>query len=449
MDLIVNNTTPGNPVHKSRNTLAYVHFVIGTYIIVSNGLVVTAIRKFSYLRTRAFMYIASLACTDLCVGLIEWSVGLHNHDILAAWFDRTAPACVGMFSFAFFSVACSMFNMVLIALDRFLFIMQPFYYTSQVTGTKVKLAILLVWILAAVWGSVPLYIHTYDVSTEPHCTMQAAIPSVYRAYSNVPIVFTCALVTGFVYIFIGRKALEHQKAISRAIPKVTPSGKPGASAWVQTEKAARPIRQSMKTLKLFIIVFGLLIVCWLPYFVIEFTSDFVAWPDKVYRASTALGFLNSGVNFFVYAMNNRKFRRALYTLVCPCCKGQLAGSHSYTTAISRTRPSVRADSGPSAPDLDQSSEYYPASCPASTSQADPAVGADVGIAVAAPGKGGATDQRPADSISCREDLETGSRSHASSSSSAAGQGARGNSVSAERRQDSARPRSPPGPRQAW
>ncbi|KAL8563949.1 hypothetical protein ACOMHN_059379 [Nucella lapillus] len=48
-----------------------------------------------------------------------------------------------MVAFGFFSVDCSMFNMVLIALDRLVYIMKPFFYERVVTSTKVKMAITL------------------------------------------------------------------------------------------------------------------------------------------------------------------------------------------------------------------------------------------------------------------------------------------------------------------
>ena len=91
------------------------------------------------------------------------------------------------------------------------------------------------------------------------------------------------------------------------------------------------MQSNMKTLKLFIIVLGLLILCWYPYYVIEFTSDFIHISDKTYRASTALGFLNSGVNFLVYPMYDKSFRRAFKSLLCPCCVDENARSRQNAT----------------------------------------------------------------------------------------------------------------------
>ena len=385
MDVYTNITTPGPPPQPSRNTLAYVHFVIGTYILLSNGLVVLSVYTFHYLKTRANLYIVSLASTDMCVGLMEWLIGLHNHDILASWFDRTAWACVGIFCFAFFAVACSMFNMVLIALDRLLYIMKPFFYTREVRSQRVKLAILLVWLLAAAWASIPLYIHTYDETTDHHCTMQAAIPSVYRAYANVPLLFAGAMTTGGVYITIARVAIRHKKAIFKSIPGYSSHGKKlSVNAGDLTEAARSAIHtmtSNMKTLKLFVIVFGLLIVCWLPYYVIEFTSDFVSVPDVLYRASTALGFLNSGVNFFVYPMYNKQFRRAFKTLICPCLKNPLERSYSTSmTFVSTSKPSSRGGGSRPKPDLGQFNALPvsppPTPPPPATKATIPAVGTE-------------------------------------------------------------------------
>ena len=322
-------------LQQTRNILAYVHLVIGTYIFLANGLVVLSVQQFVYLKTRANIYIVSLALTDMCVGVMEWGIALHNHEILSDWFDRTEWACVGIFSFAFFSVACSMFNMVLIAFDRLLYITRPFVYGRVVTSRKVKLAILGVWSLALAWGSIPFYINTYD-STSPsrHCTMQAAIPSVYRVYANVPVLFIGSVLTGVMYMIIARTAIMHKNAIYKSTPGANSVANKNPADLTEAAKAALKTMQSnMKTLKLFIIVLGLLIVCWYPYYIIEFTSDFIHISDKSYRASTALGFLNSGVNFLVYPMYDKSFRRAFKSLLCPCCVDENARARKNATYI--------------------------------------------------------------------------------------------------------------------
>ncbi|KAK7113507.1 D(1)-like dopamine receptor [Littorina saxatilis] len=358
-ETLTNSTLHGNETElpRGRNKLAYVHFVIGTYILIANALVVICVVKFDYLKTRANIYIVSLACTDMLVGVMEWIVGLHNHQILAAWFDRTGTACVGMFSFAFFSVACSMFNMVLIALDRLLYINKPFYYTREVTSEKVKIAIGIVWVAALLWGTVPLYIHHYD-GTKAHCTMQASIPTLYRAYLNVPVLFSGAVTTGVVYIIIAMTALAHKKAIYKSVPGSGPKGITEGADLTETAKAAlTSMRSNMKTLKLFVIVFGLLVFCWFPYYIIEFTGEFNNISDAAYRASTALGFLNSGVNFLVYPLYNKKFRRALRAVVCPCLKQYTAHDMGSNTGM----PIAKRGGGPPKPAL---GSFAPAPIPA-------------------------------------------------------------------------------------
>ena len=59
--MIVSSSAP----EHTRDSLAYAHFVIGTYIFVVNGLVVISVLQFAYLRTTANIYIVSLALTDM------------------------------------------------------------------------------------------------------------------------------------------------------------------------------------------------------------------------------------------------------------------------------------------------------------------------------------------------------------------------------------------------
>ena len=315
--MIVSSSAP----EHIRNSLAYAHFVIGTYIFVVNGLVVLSVIQFAYLRTTANIYIVSLALTDMCVGVIEWGIAFHNHEKFSEWFDRTVIACVGIFSFAMFSVVCSMFNMVLIAFDRLLYITRPLFYIRTQSPKKVIMAVLVVWTMAFIWGSIPFFIHTYDVnSTNPNCTVQKAIPSGFRVYASIPLLFTGAVSTGIMYIIIARTACTQKLAIYKSRHSRFNSRTSGTSAdLTESAKAAiKAMQSSIKTLKLFIMVFGLLIVCWFPYYTIEVASEFTPISDVVYRGSVALGFLNSGVNFLVYPMYNRSFRRAFKTMLCPC-----------------------------------------------------------------------------------------------------------------------------------
>ena len=315
--MIVSSSAP----EHIRNSLAYAHFVIGTYTFVVNGLVVLSVIQFAYLRTTASIYIVSLALTDMCVGVIEWGIAFHNHEKFSEWFDRTVIACVGIFSFAIFSVVCSMFNMVLIAVDRLLYITRPLFYQRIQSPKNCIMAVLVVWTTAFIWASIPFFIHTYDVnSTNPNCTVQKAIPSGFRIYANIPLLFTGAVSTGIMYIIIARTACTQKIAIYKSHHGGLNSRTSGTSAdLTESAKAAiKAMQSNIKTLKLFIIVFGLLIVCWLPYYTIEVASEFTPISDVVYRGSVALGFFNSGVNFLVYPMYNRSFRRAFKTMLCPC-----------------------------------------------------------------------------------------------------------------------------------
>ena len=317
------NSTTEVRVHLVSNTLAYVHFLIGTYIIIANSLVIIAVAKYDYLKTRANIYLVSLAMTDACVGVMEWIVGSHNHQFGVVWFDQHGLACVGMFSFAFFTLWCSMSNMVLIALDRLFYIVKPFEYHRLVTSLRVKVTIGFVWFFCVISGITPLFIHTYD-KDRGICTIQTSIPPIYRCYIHVPFLFSGAITCGTCYIIIARKAMQHKKAILSSVHVMgfNERDKKKSEAYLSenARKTLYALRSNMKTLKLFVIVFGLLIICWFPYYIFEFFGEFTYIPDKLYRASTALGFLNSGMNFLIYPMYSKKFRRAFKAIMCPCLK---------------------------------------------------------------------------------------------------------------------------------
>ncbi|KAK7501380.1 hypothetical protein BaRGS_00007505 [Batillaria attramentaria] len=286
----------------SQIVFALLGYLLAVWMLLANGLIILAVFRFEKLRTRANMYIVSLAATDALVGVLHFVLGSFYIPSLRPWFDSTEFVCVGMLSWAYVTVVCSGFNMCLIALDRYIYIAKPYLYERYVTERNIAGAIVTVWVLAFAYGTIPFYHNTF--SSSKRCAVTEVIPLMYRSFLSAGVFLFCCLCTGVVYIKITLITLHHKKNIART------GGENAMNSRVD--------KGSLKALKLFLSVFGCMFICWSPYFVVELVAVYSDVAGVWIRCSTFLGFLNSGMNIFIYPYFNKEFRKAMKVLLCFC-----------------------------------------------------------------------------------------------------------------------------------
>lgn len=103
------------------------------------------------------------------------------------------------------------------------------------------------------------------------------------------------------------------------------------------------MRIETKAAKTLAIIMGCFCLCWAPFFITNVVDPFIHYsvPWQLWTAWLWLGYINSGLNPFLYAFLNRAFRRAF--LVILCC-----GDERYTRQGSCSRAQLhRPYSAPS------------------------------------------------------------------------------------------------------
>ena len=78
------------------------------------------------------------------------------------------------------------------------------------------------------------------------------------------------------------------------------------------------IETETKAAKTLCIIMGCFCLCWAPFFVTNIVDPFVDYtvPGQVWTAFLWLGYINSGLNPFLYAFLNKSFRRAFLIILC-------------------------------------------------------------------------------------------------------------------------------------
>lgn len=87
-----------------------------------------------------------------------------------------------------------------------------------------------------------------------------------------------------------------------------------------------------KAAKTLAIIMGCFCLCWAPFFITNVVDPFIHYsvPWQLWTTWLWLGYINSGLNPFLYAFLNRAFRRAFLVILC-CGSDRYArqGSYSY------------------------------------------------------------------------------------------------------------------------
>lgn len=265
-------------------------------IVLGNVLTILAITWARRLRNVASNYfILNLAVSDLMVG-----VTLPYH--LAFYVDSTLhhnkSVCISRF--VMFSIACggSIYNLIVIAIDRYVAIVHPLSYNAYATKRRVLLIIVIAWICTMAVSSIPIYWNCFD--TADMCELESVLPRYYIVAIQMPAFFLSWIAMFLLYWKIWREAHMHARRMNFGIvPNIV-------------EKNDR------KSVQVVLLILGCFSICWFPYFVVACMRTF-GWRTNSmaiwYKSTFALAIANSGMNPFIYAWKNANFRKAFQKIL--------------------------------------------------------------------------------------------------------------------------------------
>ncbi|KAH9503376.1 hypothetical protein Btru_072868 [Bulinus truncatus] len=200
--------------------------------------------------------------------------------------------------------AVSVLHMTLISVDRFLYITQPYLYVRVVKLKPAVIALGAIWSFGFMYSLLPHFI--YNTYTEPPvCDVTLVLPIGYLFYSSCTIYFSLVLVIVVMYSFILRTAYVQQKSVDAAT--VYPDG--------DKEKKFFTRKSAWKSVKFFIVVFGVFFVCLTPVVACLGIDYYYTVPGKLYRFLHLVAIMNSGMNFIIFAVLKKQFRQTFLKLL--------------------------------------------------------------------------------------------------------------------------------------
>uniref|UniRef100_A0A3B4CWM2 G-protein coupled receptors family 1 profile domain-containing protein n=2 Tax=Pygocentrus nattereri TaxID=42514 RepID=A0A3B4CWM2_PYGNA len=209
--------------------------------------------------------------------------------------------CLCYISISLFLTTTSIYNVALIAVDRYFALSNPFLYTDIVSVNIMCFIVLSVWFVLLFYNLALQYFNGFYAS-QVTCLGQTFLV-LDEAWSLVDLLFTFALpcaVIIILYVLVFVIARKHATAI-RDLNIHTKASKSTADSMKSERKAA-------KVLGILVSVF---LSCLFPYFVCSILVNVIEFEVGSFQKVLMLVYINSTINPVIYALFYPWFRRCV------------------------------------------------------------------------------------------------------------------------------------------
>ncbi|XP_014672510.1 PREDICTED: octopamine receptor 1-like [Priapulus caudatus] len=296
-------------------------------ITVSNSLVLIAVNRYHSLQTVTNQYVISLSVADLLVGigLVCWLIM-----DMVSWYAQWQPPdyiCFFRTGLALVTIVVSMLNVLAIAVDRYVAIIYPFVYNTHMTYRVANTVIAGLWTYAILLFAIPAGL---SADRDAGCHFESFV-------NKYHILAYCIhyIITFVVMLCLYSKIFAVSWHQMREIQRLRISAPAGDGRRDHHDLAS--LKQTMRTVRVFLMVFGILFTCLTPFYVLYTMLAFTelnveSGPTYMFnltQTADALLFANSTMNPFIYAWKYREFKVAFKKLL-GCYRFDGYSSNSYT-----------------------------------------------------------------------------------------------------------------------
>uniref|UniRef100_A0A8C1Q3U8 5-hydroxytryptamine receptor 4 n=2 Tax=Cyprinus carpio TaxID=7962 RepID=A0A8C1Q3U8_CYPCA len=311
--------------HTSKIMLSVILVTIIILTALGNLLVMVALCKDRKLRKKKTnFFVVSLAFADLLVALVV--MPLAAIELTTGQWKYGETFCLIRTTLDVLLTSASILHLCCIALDRYYAICcQPLVYNNKMTPVRVSLMLVGCWVIP-IFISFPIMQSWNTIGIESFIEQRkfnSSHNSTCVFMVNRPYALVCSTVAFYVPLVL--MVLAYQRIYvtamghARRIGSLHRAGSAPSSTYPNhNQQGSSRIKNETKAAKTLAVIMGCFCLCWAPFFITNMVDPFINYsvPWQMWTAWLWLGYINSGLNPFLYAFLNRAFRRAFLMILC-------------------------------------------------------------------------------------------------------------------------------------
>ncbi|XP_053346929.1 trace amine-associated receptor 13c-like [Clarias gariepinus] len=273
--------------------------------VCGNLLVIISVFHFKQLHTPTNLLVLSLAVSDFLIGALLMLPELIWM-IESCWiFGKSF--CISFWLIGVFIMDFSIYNIALIAVDRYVAVSNPFLYTYKMSGRIMCIMVYSNWSVCLAY-TISFYYFNEGSKNILACPGQCIL-SLNQDWSVIDLVFSfifplSVIIILYTQVFLIAK--KHATAIRELNNHTQPKTQKITSHSMKSE------RKAAKVLGILVSVF---LACILPYCIYSLLGYVIELQAETFHKLMILVYLNSTINPFLYAMFYPWFRRCIKIII--------------------------------------------------------------------------------------------------------------------------------------
>ena len=288
-------------IHQAYLSFQSLLFLITMWVVTSNMFTIVTIRRTVALHTTTFKLILHLAVTDLsaALGYVVSFIILYTGNQGA--YHTSYYSCMGLMGANILPLAATVNHQFMIAVDRYVAILHPLRYNAIMTPRAVRGMVASCWLYAIGVTAIGFAWK----SLIKRCSTLAELDRTYLFVFLVgPYLIMCVTLC-YLYLHIWMVAKQQAKQIQQEM-----RSHPGAvnQDHLSRTQQHRATKMCFMTLLLFILTTApfMAVVTIQSFYLGHLTGQSPL--EIAFYVTWTTYYMNSGMNFFVYGVNNTVFR---------------------------------------------------------------------------------------------------------------------------------------------